>query len=79
VVTLKIGGVTMAYIQGIIGIVGGGVLLILDYTDWFSSLLDRFNIPSGDSLTSIALGFAFLIGGVIWISYGVIKNRRNSY
>ena len=66
----------MAYIQGIIGIVGGIVFLILGYTEWFSHILNRFNIPLGDSFTSIVLGYVFLIGGVLWISYGVMKSKR---
>jgi hypothetical protein len=67
----------MAYIQGVIGIVGGLVFLILGYTDWFGGILDRFNIPSGDLFTSRVLGYVLLIGGVIWILYGVIKKRRS--
>jgi hypothetical protein len=66
----------MTYIQGIVGIVGGLVFLILGYTDWFDGILDRFNIPYGDVFTSRVLGYVFLIGGVIWILYGVIKKRR---
>ena len=69
----------MAYIQGIIAIVGGVVFLILGYTEWFSHILDRFNLPLGDSFTSIVLGYVFLIGGIIWVSYGVMKSTRNSY